>query len=36
VIAETLGIRPWELARLSVGEFESACAYMDARLKADE
>jgi hypothetical protein len=36
VIAETLGIMPWDLARLTVGEFRSAVAYIDRRLEGGE
>lgn len=28
-MAETLGIRPWEIDRLTVEEFRQAVAYLD-------
>lgn len=37
VIAELLGIRPWEIDdRLTVEEFATACRYIDERIAAQE
>lgn len=31
VFAEFLGIRPWEIDRLSVQEFDALCNYIDRK-----
>jgi len=31
VFAEYLGIRPWEMDRLSVPEFNALCSYIDRK-----
>jgi hypothetical protein len=31
VFSELLGIRPWEIDRLSLPEFNALCAYIDRK-----